>query len=275
MDLSVQDNGVAVLTMSFGPKGGNLFCPSLIAELDKIITAVESDARVSALVITGKGKYFSNGLNTKWLQKNVVWAPAMVISSYRLFARVLALGVPTIAAINGYAVGAGFFLALCCDHRIMVKGKASTANKKSQADYFLCLPELDLKMPLSPGYTAIAKCKLPKRALRTTVLTAKRWTPMEALSSGIIDRVVSSKDLLHTCVAFGHELAGGGRVERKRNVYSMLKREIYSECYESLTSWFAMPRMVATLGSLAVRGIFLPKKAKSLHKKNAALKSKL
>eukprot|EP00954_Amorphochlora_amoebiformis_P014028 1099861-Amorphochlora_amoeboformis.AAC.4 len=51
--------------------------------------------------------------------------------------------------------------------------------------------QLDLGMPLSPGFNAIAKCKLPKAALRTTVLTSKRWTPQEAFATGILDQLAS------------------------------------------------------------------------------------
>ena len=117
-------------------------------------------------------------------------------------------------------------------------------------------------MPLSPGYAAIVKCKLPQQAMRTTVLTAKRWTPTQAQSAGIVDRIFgqSAGELVEECVSFASELAGSSNRVRKRNVYSMLKREIYSECYEALTSWWMLPRMVATLVHMQILGRYVPKR---------------
>jgi len=245
----VDVRGVATIVLGFGKNKGNLWCPDFITGFNKLVDSVEADGKIVALVITGEGKYFSNGLDTKWLKKNTIIAPQMVVSTYRLMARILTLGVPTIAAINGHAMGAGVFLALSCDYRVMLDDSGH-----------ICLPELDLQMPLSPGYVAIVKCKLPKRALRTTVLAAKRWTPLEAAAAQIIDRVVTKPDaFLSSCRELAFEAAGGGRVQqRNRNVYSMLKREIYSECYETLTSWWALPSMLSTLLSLQIRRSFEP-----------------
>ncbi|GAB5372692.1 hypothetical protein AAMO2058_001686600 [Amorphochlora amoebiformis] len=235
MDLKVREDGLAILRMSIGPKGGNLFDPDFTKALNEALTAVEEDPKIRALVITSGGKYFSNGLNTKFLKNNPLGSPGMVVGVYRVLARLLVLGFPTIAAINGHCFGAGFFLALCCDYRIMTTDQG-----------LICLPELDLGMPLSPGFNAIAKCKLPKAALRTTVLTSKRWTPQEAFATGILDQLASGEQLLSRASTLAVDVMGDAR-KRKRHVYSMLKMEIYGECYETLTSWFILPRVVMTL----------------------------
>mmetsp|Transcript_19062 Transcript_19062/g.46806 ORF Transcript_19062/g.46806 Transcript_19062/m.46806 type:complete len:118 (-) Transcript_19062:402-755(-) len=114
-------------------------------------------------------------------------------------------------------------------------------------------------MPLSPGFNAIAKCKLTKPALRDTALLCRRWTPEDALGSSVVDGVSSPATLLSDAKQRAFEASGGGRKERKRHVYSMIKKEIYSECYETLTSWGSLPRMLETLGGLALAANWTPK----------------
>ena len=142
------------------------------------------------------------------MAKNKFGQLGMVLSVYRVLARVLALGVPTIAAINGHSIGAGFFFALVCDHRIMSTGKG-----------FMLLPELDLGMPLSPGFNSIARCKLDKKALRTSVLTAKRWSAEEAEQANVVDAAVAPEELMGASMSLASSLAA--KKKRKRAVYSV------------------------------------------------------
>ena len=112
-------------------------------------------------------KFFSNGLDLAWF--GVVGSDAaqqfIITRVWRTLGRILTFGVPTVAAVNGHAFGAGFFLALCCDYRVQHDSKG-----------FLCFPEVSLGMRLSDGFNVIAQTKLTRNALRDGVLTGKRWT---------------------------------------------------------------------------------------------------
>jgi Delta3-Delta2-enoyl-CoA isomerase len=280
-------NGVAILAMKCGRSAANVFNPDFVSRLHKALDRIDADPRVRALILTGGGRFFSNGLDTKWMgylnktrylqlrqhsilplpcPANIHWeawgwssqcigefpvtqnSRAFVSnwcpdhfwhSNIRVLGRLLTLGVPTIAAMNSHGIGGGFFLALVCDHRVMVDdGKA-----------FLLLPELDLGMPLSPGFCAIAKCKLDKKALRTSVLTGKRWSAKDAVAANIVDRAVATGEQLMTA---SMDLAAGlaAKKKRTRHVYAMLKKEIYGECHATLTSYMAPFRMIGTLLAL-------------------------
>merc|ERR1719197_1889192 len=102
---------------------------------------------------------------------------AMIESFYRLLARILVLDCHTVCAINGHAFGAGLFLALACDWRIM---------RTKQG--FVNFPELNLGMRLSLGFAELAKSKLSPSALRAGVLTGLRFDSGKALSYGLIDQ---------------------------------------------------------------------------------------
>lgn len=119
MELTNKDN---VLVLSIG-NDENRFNPTLVENIHKNLDTVEQTQGAKALVITGTGKFFSNGLDLNWLGKNRQNAGAFLQELWKLFARILIFPLPTIAVLNGHAFGAGFFLALSCDWRVMRKDR--------------------------------------------------------------------------------------------------------------------------------------------------------
>ena len=113
IDLS-RDGDVFVLRMDHDE---NRFSPQMLDALQAALTTVADADGPRALVTTGTGKFFTNGLDLDWLganQERLGWYLDQVSA---LFARVLTLPCPTAAAINGHAFGAGAMLALAHDHR--------------------------------------------------------------------------------------------------------------------------------------------------------------
>jgi enoyl-CoA hydratase/carnithine racemase len=98
------------------------------------------------LVTVGLGKFYSNGLDLNWMAANKSQSAANLLEAHKIFARLLNLPVPTIAAINGHAYAAGMMLALSHDFRVMRDDRG-----------FLCLPEVDLHMPFTPGMNAVIR----------------------------------------------------------------------------------------------------------------------
>ena len=81
----------------------NRFHPDWLAEAKSHLDEVESADGPRALVTTATGKFFSNGLDLEWLSQNSGDFLGYVVSVHELFAKVLALPVPTVAAIQGHA----------------------------------------------------------------------------------------------------------------------------------------------------------------------------
>ncbi len=113
------------------------------------MTAVESalDEVVAApapLVTVAAGKSYSVGLDLELLMANATELPGYVARVQALLARVLTLPVPTAAAVTGHAFGAGAMLAFAHDWRVMRGDRG-----------YLCLPEVDIRIPFTPGMTAL------------------------------------------------------------------------------------------------------------------------
>ena len=112
--LTEKAGGVAVLTLS-APERRNAITLDLAAELEAAVTELARDPSVAALVITGAGQAFCAGADRGVLASADEDALRAV---YRSFLAVRAAPMPTIAAVNGPAVGAGLNLALACDARV-------------------------------------------------------------------------------------------------------------------------------------------------------------
>lgn len=202
--------------------------PTSIELISEALGVVERDSDHKALVIVGAGKFFCNGLDVEWmLQNGKEAADAMVQSYWGILARILVLDCHTICAINGHAFGAGLFLALACDWRIMSSGKA-----------WVNFPEANLGMRLSKGFAELSKAKLPPATLRIAVLTGKRFTSSEALAHGIVDAESSEGKLLEESwkMATGLLPANLKLARFNSDKFKQMKIELYTDAYRALVA---------------------------------------
>lgn len=166
----------------------NRFAPAWIEKTSAFLDdAVAGGAK--ALVITATGKFFTNGLDTDHIAAHAAELPAYLDSVHALYTKVLTLPVPTVAAINGHAFGAGAMLALCADHLIM----------RTERGYW-SLPEAALNMPFTRGMAALLRTRLPERTATEAMLTARRYGADDAVTAGIVDEAVAVDELLNRAV---------------------------------------------------------------------------
>lgn len=113
--------GVRLLTLN-DPDRRNALSPRLQADLGAAIDSIAADQQARALVVTGAGSAFSAGADLPavfgQLDRHVADIRVGLRAIYDSFLRVRRLEIPTIAAVNGAAVGAGVNLAMCCDVRV-------------------------------------------------------------------------------------------------------------------------------------------------------------
>ena len=128
---------VAVLSLG---DDENRFSPEWLADVNVFLDRIES-GEAKALVTTGSGKFYSNGLDLDWLAAHGDQAEWYVAEVQRLLARVLVAPVPTVAAVNGHAFGAGSMLGIAHDFRVM----------RADRGYY-CFPEVDIHIPFTPGW---------------------------------------------------------------------------------------------------------------------------
>jgi len=160
-------------------------------ELDAALDAVEADADVSVVSVAGAGGRFATGaaldeLAEWWAAERWDRVFAFVERGGRVVDRIDRLPVPTIAAIDGYALGGGLEVALACDFRIASSGAQ------------LGTPEVDLGMLPAWGGTHRLPALLGEARALDLVLTGRRLEAEEAASLGLVNRVVAAEDLLAT-----------------------------------------------------------------------------
>ena len=194
--------------------GENRFNPGFIAAFDAALDEAERASEPTALVLTGDGKFFSNGLDLAWMSgEGKDRAGEVVTGMMRILARVLGSGLPTVAALNGHAFAGGAMLALACDFRVMRTDRG-----------FFCIPEIDLGLPLAPGMAALIHSKLPKIAAHEAIVTGKRYGGSDALERGIVHVAVPEVDLMTKSTALAAPLAGKNPAVMKAH-----KRLLYAE----------------------------------------------
>jgi len=182
------------------------------AHLDEVVHAP------APLVTTASGKFYSNGLDLPWLLDNGDRMADYVGGVQQLFARVLTLPVATIAAVSGHAFGAGGMLAMAHDWRLMRSDRG-----------FLCFPEVDIKIPFTPGMAALIQAKLTPQAAILAMSTGQRFDAAAASAAGLTDGSAPEAELLATAIARVTPLAG-----KDARTLGAIKETMYARAAEQL-----------------------------------------
>jgi enoyl-CoA hydratase len=190
-------DGIATITVN-RPKVLNALNGETLAELDGLLAGIPGDDAVRVLILTGAGeKAFVAGADIKELSElSPLEASRHATMGQSIFSRLEGLGKPSIAAINGFALGGGLELAMSCTLRIA----ADTAR--------MGLPEITLG--LIPGFAGTQR--LPRlvgqgRALEM-VLTGGMVKADRAEAIGLVNEVVPAAGLLDRARELAGHLAG-------------------------------------------------------------------
>lgn len=112
-DVAGEKKNVGLITLN-RPKALNALCGQLMTELSTALTEFENDDKVGAIVITGSEKAFAAGADIKEMQGNT-YSQCITKNFLADWTKVANTRKPTIAAVNGYALGGGCELAMMCD----------------------------------------------------------------------------------------------------------------------------------------------------------------
>ena len=175
---------IAIITIS-RPKALNALNSAFFSEMDNMLDEIKANKDIRVLIITGDGKAFVAGADiAEMVSMNSEQGTEFSRTGQNVFAKIESLPIPTIAAINGFALGGGLELALACDMRF--------ANNKAK----LGQPEVNLG--LIPGYAATQR--LPRLIGLGNALyllyTADMISADEALRMGLVQKVTEVEDLM-------------------------------------------------------------------------------
>jgi Delta3-Delta2-enoyl-CoA isomerase len=175
----------------------NRFSPDWLAAVDAALDEVERADGPRALVTAATGKFFSNGLDLDWLGAHPEQHEDYVRDVHALLARVLALPVVTVAALQGHVFAAGAMLSLAHDLRVMRADRG-----------FWCLPEADIGIPFTRAMSALIQARLAPQTAHEAMTAARRYGGGDARAAGIVDSAVAEDAVRSTAVDLAAAQAG-------------------------------------------------------------------
>ncbi|SQD96235.1 MULTISPECIES: enoyl-CoA hydratase-related protein [unclassified Parafrankia] len=198
--------------------GENRFHPDWIASVEAALDEVEKASGPRALVTAATGKYFSNGLDLDWLLANADRQQEYAVSVHELLARMLALPVVTVAALQGHTFAAGAMFSLAHDFRVM----------RADRGYW-CLPEADIDIPFTPAMSALIQARLSPQTAHEAMTTARRYGGRDACAAAIVDRAVAEEEVRGTGVEIARAQAG-----RAGTTLGTIKERMYAPVLDAL-----------------------------------------
>ena len=190
--------GVVRLTLD-NPGMRNAMSDEMTASWVRAIDDIAADRSVRAVVVTGEGPAFCSGGNTSWISSepdaSVDHLRNRMVPFYRAWLSIRKLEVPTIAAVNGHAIGAGLCLALACDIRY-----AATGAK-------LGVPFVKLGMHAGMAGTYLLPNVVGAAHARDLLLTGRVVEAEEALRIGLVSKVIASETFDDEVLAIAGDIA--------------------------------------------------------------------
>jgi enoyl-CoA hydratase/carnithine racemase len=187
---------VATLTLN-RPEAANAMTADTLYELRDITAYLRARKDVWVVVVQGKGKLFSAGMDVGMIQGRMDESERdnreFLLGLQRCFDEFEELEKPTIAKLHGFCIGGGLILALCCDFRI--------ASQRT----FFSLPEVRLGLAVLAGTQRVVRVA-GVAATKEMILLGRRFDARRAEACGLLHSVVPPDELDAAVAALAEEL---------------------------------------------------------------------
>ena len=203
VDLRVKrrPGGVVLVTLDL-PDRRNMMSAAMTGSWGRVMSAVRADRGVRAVVVTGAGSAFCSGGDLSWIggdpsqpAATVAELRARMLPFYRTWLAVREIEVPTIAAVNGAAIGAGLALALACDLRY------------AASDARLGMPFTSLGMHPGMASTWLLPEVAGLAVARELLLTGRMVSGEAAERMGLVNRALPAGEVLDEALRVADEVA--------------------------------------------------------------------
>lgn len=226
-------DGVALLVLD-NPDQRNAMSDEMTRSWVAAVDALAADRSVRAVVVTGEGSAFCSGGDLGWLASEpdagVDALRERMLPFYRAWLSIRRLEVPTIAAVNGPAIGAGLCLALACDLRF------STERARMGVPF--------TQLGLHPGMagTYLLPEVVGLAAARDLFLTGRLVAGEEARALGLVSRVMPAETFLEEVLEIAGEIAAAAPIATRLTKLALLDGGHAAR--ESALQWEALAQPV-------------------------------
>ncbi|XP_002737050.1 uncharacterized protein LOC100370167 [Saccoglossus kowalevskii] len=203
---------IAILWMN---NDENRFNPHTVGEINKCLDEVERSS-AQALITSGIGKFFSNGLDLDKLGGLSLEEGIQFIGQlYALLIRLMTFPIPTIAAINGHCFAGGAIFALTHDYQIM----------RTRQGWW-SFPEIHINLAFKDAMANFLLSKLPSPAIaRDMLIFGKRYTAEELVQNKIIDGISVQSELIEVATRKARACLGKNGFDR--SMLQIMKQDIH------------------------------------------------
>ncbi len=182
INLSINEN---IATMVLNRPKVNALNEAVVEELEECFQKLADDSNVKAVILTGEGSFFSFGLDVpEFLSYSKDSFIKFLTKFTDLYGYIFTFPKPVVAALNGHTIAGGCMIAIACDYRLMVSGKAR-----------ISLNELTFGSTVFAGSVEMLRFLIGGRNAESALYTGAMYSAEEAKELGLIHDVVSKEDL--------------------------------------------------------------------------------
>ena len=234
----ISERGIATITLN-NPGKHNALEDIIIAELTAAFAQIEKSKDVRVMVLTATGKNFCAGADLGWMKRMATYSYDENLKDSKALARMFkllnTLSVPTIARVQGVALGGGVGLVSCCDMAVAA----------SDASFTLSEVKIGLIPAVISPYVVAA---IGQRAARRYFTTAERFDAETAIKLGLVSKAVEQTQLNHETEKLAETLLANSpsaTVEAKQLVFDVAGRLIDDKLIELTCERIAAIRVSA------------------------------
>ncbi len=211
-----QRDGVAALTLLRGKV--NALNIEVVKELRSLFQTMEVDPQVNAVIVTGHDKFFSFGFDIpEFLSFNKEEFANYLAAFTDLYTYIFLYPKPVVAALNGHTIAGGCMLALACDYRVMVTGKAK-----------MSLNEIGFGSSVFAGSTEMLRFWVGSANATDVLYSGAMYSAEEAKRMGLVQKAASAEEVMVAAIKAASEM-GAKSQPAFASIKSLLRKPIAEE----------------------------------------------
>jgi Delta3-Delta2-enoyl-CoA isomerase len=214
--ISQKGDGISTLTLNRGKV--NALNGAVVDQLRALLKTLESDREARSVVLTGSGKFFSFGFDIpEFLSFTKEQFTDYLINFTDLYKYLFLYPKPVVAALNGHTIAGGCMLALACDYRVIVSGKAK-----------ISLNEIGFGSSVFAGSAEMLRFWAGSANATNILYSGAMYTAEEAKSLGLVHEVAPEENYMVVARKAASDLASKS-LPAFASIKSLLRRPIVDE----------------------------------------------